>query len=82
MAVVNIVKRNFIENVIVALIILFAVFVIFKLIEKIFGGSWETEDLIIALLILNMGWSFVTSYTLWTHLGEHKGYRKAMQNKK
>lgn len=40
------------------LLILFSIFIIYQLIIKILGGSWETQDIIIALLILIIGFIF------------------------
>lgn len=79
MAAVKIKTKDIIDTILTVLIIIFAIFIIIQLIDTIFGGSWTTEDLIIGLLIANMGWSFLISYTLWMHLGEHKGYRKAIE---
>jgi len=30
----------------------------YQLIKKIFGGSWDAEDLIMGLLFINLGWTF------------------------
>lgn len=37
------------------ILILFGLFIIYQLMGKIFGGSWQTEGLIISLLIFNIG---------------------------
>ena len=37
------------------ILILFGLFIIYQLLKKIVGGSWQSEGLIIALLIFNMG---------------------------
>ncbi len=79
------IKRSTLEligKLIAVLIIVFSIFLLIQLIRMITGGTWTTDDLIIGLLIANMGWSFLISYTLWMHLGEHKGYRKAVENMK
>ena len=36
------------------LLILFGLFIAYQLLLKIFGGSWQTESLIIGLLIFNL----------------------------
>lgn len=51
-------KVDYLTIIIYILLILFAIFVIYQLIIKIFGGSWETQDIIIALLILIIGFVF------------------------
>jgi len=40
------------------LLLLFAIFMIYQIIIKILGGSWETQDIIVALLVLMMGFLF------------------------
>jgi|SRR3989344_3198714 len=42
-------------NLVKILLLLFALFVLYQLIKFIFGGSWEKEDLIIGLLMFNIG---------------------------
>ncbi|MBU3907426.1 MAG: hypothetical protein KKA64_04220 [Nanoarchaeota archaeon] len=37
------------------LLILLGLFIAYQLLRAIFGGSWQTESLIIALLIFNLG---------------------------
>ena len=39
-------------------LIIFAVFIIYQVILKISGGSWELQDIVIALLILILGFLF------------------------
>lgn len=40
------------------LLIIFAVFIIYQIIIKILGGSWELQDIVIALLVLIIGFLF------------------------
>ena len=47
-----------IQKVMVVLLILFGLFIAYQLVRKIFGGSWQTEDLVISLLMLNIGITF------------------------
>jgi hypothetical protein len=35
-----------------------AMFIVYQLLRKIFGGSWETQDIVIALLMLMIGLMF------------------------
>ena len=37
---------------------MFGIFIIYQVILKILGGSWEIENIILALLIFNIGFSF------------------------
>ncbi len=40
------------------ILIIFALFIIYQIIRKILGGSWETQDILIALMILLIGFIF------------------------
>ena len=60
--------------------ILFLVYIIFELGRKIFGGSLGFEELVIGLLIANLGYSFYLKESiqhldskLSQHLGWHSG---------
>lgn len=46
------------------ILILLGLFIAYQLLRKIFGGSWQTESLIIALLIFNLGitWKLSMSF--------------------
>ena len=37
---------------------LFGIFLIYQILRKIFGGSWQAEDVILSLLVLNISCSF------------------------
>ena len=47
------------------LLILFGLFIAYQLLRKIFGGSWQTESLIIALLVFNLGLVWKMNNNLW-----------------
>ena len=49
---------DIIQPILIILLILFGLFIIYQIIQKILGGSWETEDIIIALLIFNITLTF------------------------
>lgn len=54
-------NRKLIDNIqliLIIILIIFALFVAYQLINKILRGSWDTEDIIIALLMLNIGLTF------------------------
>ena len=40
------------------LLIVFGFIIIYQIVRKIFGGSWSTENIIISLLMLNIGFTF------------------------
>jgi uncharacterized integral membrane protein len=39
-------------------LIVFSIFTIYQILRKLLGGSWETQDIMIALLILILGFVF------------------------
>ena len=62
-----------IEKVFYWLLGLFVIYLIFELIRKILGGSLGFEEIVIGLLIANVGYSFCISMKLSEHLGWHRG---------
>lgn len=52
---------------------IFVIFLIIVLLEKILGGSLGFEEIVIGLLIANLGYSFYINSKLSEHLGWHKG---------
>jgi len=44
--------NKILEMLIYILLIIFAVFIIYQIILKILGGSWETQDILVSLSIL------------------------------
>ena len=58
------------------ILILFMVYLIIELLRKILGGSLSIEELIIGLLIANLGYSFYINTKISEHLGWHKGKDK------
>jgi len=55
------------------ILILFMTYLIIELIRKILGGSLSIEELIIGLMIANLGYSFYINTKLSEHIGWHKG---------
>ncbi|MBI2664776.1 hypothetical protein HYX10_05560 [Candidatus Woesearchaeota archaeon] len=51
----------------------FVIYLSFELVRRISGGSLGFEELAIALLIANLGYSFHISSKLSGHIGWHKG---------
>ncbi len=54
-------------------LVLFFAYLIFEIVRKMFGGSLGFEEIIIGLLIANLGYSFHINAKLSEHLGWHKG---------
>lgn len=71
-----------IDTILKVLLALFAVYIIYELIKKLYGGSLSIEQLILALLILNLGWTALIQRQIYSHLGKHKGYRIGKGNVK
>ena len=72
--------KNTIDKITEVILILLGLFIAYQLIKKIFGGSWQTEGLIIATLIFNLGISWKLnsglgklSAKLEGHIDWHKG---------
>jgi hypothetical protein len=55
------------------MVLLFAVYLIFEIIRKLLGGSLGFEEIIIGLLIANIGYSFHINSKLSEHIGWHRG---------
>jgi len=53
-----------IEFIAIILLIIFGLFIAYQIILKIFGGSWATEDIIVALLVFVIGFIFTIALNL------------------
>ena len=49
---------DIIQTILIIFLIVFGLFLAYQIILKILGGSWQTESLIISLLMLNIGITF------------------------
>ncbi len=54
------------------LLTVFTVYLIFEVLRKLLGGSLGFEELVIGLLIANLGYSFYLNSLFSEHLGWHK----------
>ena len=54
------------------LLILFGLFIAYQLLRAILGGSWQTETLIIALLVFNLSITWKLNMKFEGHMGWHK----------
>ena len=54
-------------------LIVFTIYVIFEVIRKILGGSLGFEELVITLLVANIGYTHAMHKKLAEHIGWHKG---------
>jgi len=55
------------------LFVLFLIYLAIEIIRNLLGGSLGFEELVIGLLIANLGYSFSTNTKLSDHLGWHRG---------
>ena len=58
---------NAMEKVLIILLVIFGLYLLVQIVRKIIGGSWTTEDIILGLLILNLG-SIITIGTMMAQL--------------
>jgi len=73
-------KQELLQKIIYWIFLIFLVYLIYELLSKLFGGSLGFEELVIALLIANLGYSFYLRDSInkldskiCGHLGWHKG---------
>lgn len=72
--------QKILEKTLYILFVLFLTYLIFEVLRKILGGSLGFEELVIALLIANLGYSFYLKESfnkidtkIENHLGWHRG---------
>jgi len=58
------------------ILILFGLFIAYQLLQAIFGGSWQTESLIIALIVFNLGLTWKLNMKFERHIGWHKAVKR------
>lgn len=75
--------QELIRKIAYTILLLFLIYVIIELIRKLAGGSLGFEELVIALLIANLGYSFYLKESinkietkLSGHIGWHRGKDK------
>lgn len=61
------------DKVLGLILIIFIIYLAFEVVRNILGGSLGFEELVIGLLIANLGYSFYINDKLSEHLGYHKG---------
>ncbi|MBI2672381.1 hypothetical protein HYX16_05590 [Candidatus Woesearchaeota archaeon] len=71
------------RNIFYWVLVIFTVYIIIEIIRKIFGGSLGFEELVIALLIANLGHTFflhskiaIMNSKLSEHIGWYKGKKE------
>jgi len=66
-------KMKDLEKILYWLLIIFIVYMIIEIIRNILGGSLGFEELVVGLLIANIGYSFYINSKVSEHIGWHKG---------
>ncbi len=69
-----------IETALVTILFIFGLFLVYQILKKIFGGSWEIESIIISLLIFNIGLTFTIAFTLGISLAKLKSDHNHLEN--
>lgn len=65
------------------LLILLGLFIAYQLLCMIFGGSWQSEALVIALLVFNLGLAWKLNASIWklsSKFEGHMSWHKARDN--
>lgn len=72
--------KNIFERIFYWLLVVFMLYLIYELVRRILGGSLGFEELVVGLLVANLGYSFYLasrfasiSSKLSEHIGWHKG---------
>ncbi len=73
-------KQELLKKIVYWIFLIFLVYLIYELLSKLFGRSLGFEELVIGLLIANLGYSFYLRDSInkldskiYGHLGWHKG---------
>lgn len=69
-----------VERVVEILVVLFGLFLLIQILRKIMGGSWGTEDIIIGLLIFNLGSIFTIGVMVAQIKSDHNHLRNQFKS--
>ncbi|MDD5086825.1 MAG: hypothetical protein PHV16_03665 [Candidatus Nanoarchaeia archaeon] len=79
-------NSEIIKKIVYWIFLLFLTYLIYELLKKLFGGSLGFEELVIGLLIANLGYSFYLRDSInkldskvCGHIGWHKGHNSKKQ---
>ena len=68
------------EKVIEIFVILFGLYILIQILRAIFSGSWTTEDLIIGLLIFNLGSIFTIGVSVAQLKSDHNHLKEQFKS--
>ena len=60
-------------------LIIFGIFLLIQILRKIFGGSWSTEDIVVALLLFNTSIIFTSTIILVQLRSDQRYLRKDVE---
>ncbi|MEK6858262.1 MAG: hypothetical protein AABX39_06770 [Nanoarchaeota archaeon] len=60
------------KTITVSALILFSTYVLYQILRKLLGGSWSIEEIILALVVVNLGWTGYLQKEFSQHVGEQK----------
>ncbi len=69
-----------IEKAIEIFVMLFGLYILIQILRIIFGGSWTTEDLIIGLLIFNLGSIFTIGVSVAQLKSDHNHLKEQFKS--
>ncbi len=64
--------EKLVENIIIVFLILFGLFLVYQIMKNALGCSWTTENIIISLLIFNLGCVLTIGFSLAKLGSDHK----------
>lgn len=76
----KILNNKELNKVIESIVILFALYVLFQIIRVMLGGSWEIEDIIVSLLIFNLGCVFTIGILVAQMKSDHNHLKGQFKN--
>lgn len=68
------------QKIIEGVVVLFALYILFQIVRKMFGGSWDTENIIIGLLVFNLGCVFTIGILVAQLKSDHNNLKWQFKN--
>lgn len=65
-----------IQSILIIILLVLGIFLAYQIIRKIFGGSWSSEDIILTLLVFNLGCVFAIILNLAKLNSDHQHLEK------
>lgn len=67
---------DILQFILTIVLVVFGLFLAYQIILKILGGSWSTENIIIAFLVFNIGLTFTIAFNLAQLRSDHNHLSK------